>query len=453
MKNLSLTVSLFITAGAFAQTPNIIDNYLVSSPTKTIVASSTSGVLIPRDLDFHPSKDELWVVLKETENGGGKTALIKKPGKTGQTVLIQKDLNSWHFMSLPTAIAFSPNKGAPDNTFATSPGVFDANHNGGAPFTGPSLWSSNPLIYAQDPGAGLNGSHIDMLHESPYSMGICADTNNIFWVNDGYHNTVVRYDFKADHGPGASYHGDGVIRQYSGLNLKEDPTWHIVSHLVLDKTTRWLYIADTGNKRIVRLNTSTGSKAGNLTPYEYPMAEYSNYTGFSTNVFVSTGLTEPSGIDMIGNRLIVSDHSNGDILVYGLGGTTGTYLGKIQTGAAGIMGVKINPADGKIWYVNATTNQVVRLNPAVSTTINEEIVSSIKLYPNPATNQIALSGLSETGSTINIVNTIGQVVINKTVNTDVISIDISSLSKGAYFVQVMNNETKAVEVKKLIVVK
>ncbi len=455
-KSLLSFLSSVLIINAYSQV-NIIDTYLNGTPTKTIIASSSNGVLIPRDLDFHPSRDELWVVLKETENGGGKTALIKQPGKTGQTVLVQKDGNAWHFMSLPTGIAFSPNKGAPNNTFATSPGVFDANHNGGAPFTGPSLWSSNPLVYAQNPGAGLNGSHLDMLHESPYSMGICADVDNIFWVNDGYHNTVVRYDFKADHGPGAAYHGDGVVRQYTGLALVEDPTQHIVSHLILDKTTGWLYIADTGNKRIVRLNTTTGSKAGNLSGYETPMAEYSNYTGYSSNVFVtSTGATSsPSGIDFVGNRLIVSDYATGNILVYGLGGTTGTLLGTISTGAAGIMGVKINPTDGKIWYVNATTNQVVRLNPVSATGITEEeVVNDIQLYPNPASgSQVTFSGLSQTLTNIKIYNTVGQLVLETKANEGNSTIDISKLSRGTYIVQLYNAELNTNTTKKLIVIK
>ncbi len=449
MKKLLLIMVCLLSLTAIAQTPpNIIDAYLIGSPTKTVVANYSKGIVKPRDLDFHPTRDELWVVLMETEATGGKTALISKPGKTGQSVLIQKDGNAWHFMSLPTGIAFSSN-----GNFSTSPGVFDANHNGGAPFTGPSLWSSDPLIYAQYPGAGLNGSHLDMLHESPYSMGICSDTNNIFWVNDGYHNTVVRYDFKGDHGPGGAYHSDGIIRRYTGLGLVEDSLYFIPSHMILDKATGWLYIADTGNNRIVRLNTKTGTKAGNLSPYEAPMAEYSYYTGFSSNTYVNTGLAQPSGIDLVGNRLIVSDYATGEIIIYNKTGTTGVELGRIQTNASGIMGIKIGP-DGKIWYVDANNNEVVRLNPASATDISETVIDNIQIYPNPASEDyITLSNLNQTNTIVKIYNTMGQLALETTVNVNESQINIASLKQGSYIVQLMDKKSTDITIKKLIVIK
>ena len=147
--------------------PNIVDQYAGFIPTLEVIASSSQSINNPRDLDFHPilSRNELWVVLKGTETSGGKTVKITNAGESNQDELLQQDGNAWHFMSLPTGLAFSRNE-----NFATSPGVFDSNHDGGTPFTGPALWSSDPDIYAEDSGG--NGSHLDMLHESPYSMGM-----------------------------------------------------------------------------------------------------------------------------------------------------------------------------------------------------------------------------------------------------------------------------------------
>ena len=163
--------------------PNLIDGYVGITPLQTVIANSGDGILVPRDLDFHPtlSNYELWVILKSTEGNGGKTVKISNAGQGGQTELVQQDGNAYHFMSLPTGIAFSEN-----GNFSTSPGVYDANHGSGAPFTGPTLWSSDPAIYAQPSGG--NGSHLDMLHESPYSMGVAHESDNVFWVNDGNNN-------------------------------------------------------------------------------------------------------------------------------------------------------------------------------------------------------------------------------------------------------------------------
>lgn len=66
-------------------------------------------------------------------------------------------------------------------------------------------------IYAEPSGG--NGSHLDMLHESPYCQGIASETLNRFWVVDGNLGDIVMYDFKADHGPGNNDHADGVVHR------------------------------------------------------------------------------------------------------------------------------------------------------------------------------------------------------------------------------------------------
>ncbi len=427
--------------------PNLIDGYVGIIPQQTVIANSSDGILVPRDLDFHPilSNYDLWVVLKSTESSGGKTVKISNAGLGNQTELVQQDGNAYHFMSLPTGIAFSENE-----NFATSPGVYDANHDGGAPFTGPALWSSDPLIYAQPSGG--NGSHLDMLHESPYSMGIAHEAANAFWVNDGQNNCVTRYDFTGDHGAGNSDHSDGIVRRYSGLGLVEDPAHHVASHLVLDKTTNWLYIVDTGNDRILRLDITSGSATGTFTPYE-GTAESSIYGGYTSSVFVSSGLTEPSGIDVIGNRMIVSDHATGEIIIYDIAGSTGVELGRIQTGASGVMGVKVGP-DGKIWYVNATTNQVIRLEFVDVLGVEElEKEISATIYPNPASTDLTISTNIQGNYTVTIFDITGQLINTQFLNGMIASVDISSLSSGNYYVQISDFLSNTVLYKKLAVTK
>ncbi len=337
------------------QVPFLIDQYLLVTPVLTDIATSANGIAVPRDLDFHPDlrRYELWTILKETENTGGKTVTIHNAGKPNQTSQVKQDGNAWHFMSLPTGIAFSDNE-----NFATSPGVYDANHDGGMPFTGPALWSSDPLIYAQP--SGLNGSHYDMLHESPYSMGICHEKDNVFWVMDGNSGNVVRYDFGEPHVPGGSYHGDGIIWRYPDVTFVPHATHHIPSHCVLDKNTNQLYIVDLGSQLVLKMDITTGTPGSSLTPHE-ATAEYRNYNNPVFSTAINSGLNQPCGIEVFKNRLLVSDYANGDILIYDITGSSTTYLGKVSTGAAGIMGIKVGP-DGKIWYVNASQNKVVRID-------------------------------------------------------------------------------------------
>lgn len=407
------------------------------------IGNSSDGILVPRDLDFHPilTRSELWVVLKSTESSGGKTVKFTNAGQSGQTSLLQQDGNAWHFMSLPTGIAFSDNE-----NFCTSPGVYDSNHDGGLPFTGPALWSSDPLIYAQPSGG--NGSHIDMLHQSPYSMGICHEVDNVFWDFDGDAGEVVRYDFESDHGPGNSDHSDGIIRRFSGLGLQAEPTHNVPSHLILDKETGMLYIVDTGNDRILRMDINSGSFTNNLTPYE-AVAEYSTWGGVSYNLFADSGLTTPSGIDFIENRLLVSDYATGEIIIYDKSNSTGIELGRITTGTPGIMGIKIGP-DGKIWYVNSITNEVIRIDGISSGISENNFGRTMSIFPNPASDNITISSNKDLADLkIIIYDAAGKIVKEaQGQNSKSVSLMVGDIASGIYTVQLKN--AKEIITKKLV---
>lgn len=77
-------------------------------------------------------------------------------------------------------------------------------------------------------------------------------------------------------------------------------------------------------------------------------------------VFADTDLVDPCGIEVIGNRLFVSDNSTNKIIAYRL--DTKEELARIQTTATSIKGIKVGPA-GKLWYVDYSSNKVVRVDP------------------------------------------------------------------------------------------
>jgi hypothetical protein len=428
--------------------PNIIPSYTSTTNTFTydIIVNSSNQVNTPRDLDFHPNGD-LWIINTGTENSGGSTVKVTNPGMTGQSSLRQQDGNAWHFMSLPSGIAFSNNE-----NFATSTSVFDANHNGGTPFTGPSLWSSDPAIYAQPSGG--NGSHLDMLHESPYSMGIASQEENIFWLYDDNSHDIAMYDFEEDHGPGNSDHDDGRILRYQGMGLNAINTT-IVCHLELDKAKKWLYFVDGGNQRIIRLDITTGVPGGGPSwpsggPYE-TLAEYKTVLGFTWEIVVNTGLIEPAGIDIIDDRLVVTDHSNGDIIFYDVSNIPATEIGRLQTNEPGIMGVVLGP-EGKIWYANHTLNKVVKIEPSTIVLGDNEIVleTNTSIFPNPATDYISIdkSNFSDGDIQLSISDISGKEVLqipNLTKNT----VAISHLASGVYFVNIDNGKYKTS--KKLVI--
>ena len=422
--------------------PNIIDDILaLPAPVIFNIANSNEDLLVPRDLAFHPdlSRNELWVLNKDTEASGSSTVKFTNVGEDGQTYLMQEDPNNWHFMSLSTGIAFSDN-----GNFATSPGVFDANHNGGQPFTGISLWSSDPAIYAQNIFGPL-GSHLDMLHVTPNAQGIAHESWNRFWAVDGYNQDVVMHDFKGDHGPGNDYHGNAVIRRYSSMTITRDPNDHIVSHCVLDKNTNWLYVVDHGAQRVLRLDITTGTAAGAPTfgPFETYL-EYTQMSGETWDEVATTGLVQPAGIAIIGNRLLVSDHSNGDIVVYDVADPNTPEIGRIVTNSPGIMGIEIGP-DGAIWAVNATTHELLKIAHTVSIGMVEAERASFEAYPVPANEVVRFKGL-EAGPAdrFMVYDAVGQVVLDQDVNNvQRNGLVVSGLADGHYTARSMRDPSRS----------
>lgn len=413
--------------------PVMVDDYLFGTPQIDIVADDDNDILVPRDLDFHPDPDrnELWILNKDVESSGGSTVRLFGPGEEDMTWQWQRDANAWHFMSLPTAISFADN-----GNFSTSPGVFDANHNGGTPFTGPSLWSADPTIYAQ-PGFGPLGSHIDMVHANPNSQGITHDTWNRFWLVDGHNGDITMNDFRSDHGPGMDDHNDAIIRRYADFGITKDPNDHIVSHTVLDKSTGWLYVVDHGGQRVLRMDINTGTVQGPAT-VAFPMYEnYDEYTmvsGYTWEEIISEGLVEPAGIEVIGDRLLVSDHATGEIVVYDIANEAVPELGRIATGSPGIMGIKVGP-NGHIWYVNATLHQVGHVIPDEFVGIAEDHAeSTFAVHPVPSSSTIVLgpsAGLND-GQQVEILDVLGRNIGTVKAGDLHRGLDISTLSNGSY---------------------
>jgi len=411
--------------------PNIIPSYTSVSNTFTydVIVNSSDQIDQPRDLDFHPNGD-LWVINTGLEDSGpapgGSTVKIINPGMTSQNSLWQQDGNAYHFMSLPSSIAFSNN-----GNFATSTSVLDANH-GGNKFTGPTLWSSDPLIYAKPSGG--NGSHLDMLHASPYSMGIASEKNNVFWVYDDYSNDIVRYDFAADHGPGNSDHDDGELIRYQGMGLSAI-NHDIVNHLVIDSDKKWLYFVDGGNQRILRLDITSGTAIPAPSSFlqQESLAEYQKMTGFTWEEVVTTGLVQPAGIDIIDDKLVVTDHSNGDIVFYDVNTIPAMEIGRIQTNEPGIMGTVVGP-NGRLWYANTTLNKVVRIEPSTIIAAIEEgqfVLSGNRIYPNPVSNTLHFTS---TPNSVSIFDLNGKLIFSA--NNNINTIDVSLLNEGVYFIDV-----------------
>lgn len=409
--------------------PNKMQEFLETHPDINVVAGASGWLNSPTDLDFFPilGKDELWVVNQRTENEGGSTLTIADATQeTPSDFLHRVDGNAWHFMSLPTGIAFSP-----DNyNFGTSPGVQDANHNGGT-FTGPALWSSDPDIYAQPSGG--NGSHLDMLHGSPFSMGIAHEVDNVFWVYDNWNKDIVRYDFVEDHGPGNADHDDGIVHRYKGIGINADT--NIPNHMVLDKTTGWMYFVDNGNDRVIRLDINSGSGSNNLPLINEALAEHAQIIGFNWEVIIDSGLDRPCGIEIFENRLLVGDYATGDIILYDMDNNF-EELGRIPTENTGLTGIKVGP-DGNIWCTNRIQNQLFSIQPGELNSVRDlQNELHINVSPNPVTDvlNINIPQLDFNAEAfISLTTTTGKEVLRRENITKTEQLNLAELPNGIYF--------------------
>ena len=271
-------------------------------------------------------------------------------------------------MNTASAIAFSNNGG-----FANTLDVQDANGNQNGYFSGCTLWDSDTSIYARVNQNGPElGSHWDMLHQSPYSVGIAAETDNIYWLFDGYHNTIAKYNFQEphpDHEHGGEDHSDGIIYRFDEIEVER--VSGLSSHMVMDQSLGMLYICDTGNQRILKMNTNSGSINYSLTPYGENIEGYFSMSGAEYETIIDSGLVTPTGIDLIGNYLLVSDYSSGEIIVYEISQDNNIQeLKRLQTNIANdVMGIKVGP-DGSIWYVCTNSNQLYQMLPPISGDLN-----------------------------------------------------------------------------------
>ncbi|MBX7079523.1 MAG: hypothetical protein K1X88_10080 [Nannocystaceae bacterium] len=320
------------------------------------IATADHGLAVPRDLEFAPEHPEqLWVV-----NGAiHGVVIITDPGLPSQTAEVRVDAYGQHFMSYVSSLAF----GVGNRFSSCQESRDDWNVGPQRPddFMGPTLWSADLDIFAavnQDfPPNPLEGSHLDMLHQSPLCMGIAHESDNVYWAFDGGNGHIVRYDFQMDHGPGGASHADGVIRRYLNAVVTRVP--EIPGHLVLDPDSRRLYIADTGTGRVMWLDIDSGASNGPLPNNWDGATEYSGYDGATFEPLVGGGLQQPSGLALHDGRLLVSDAATGEIVAFDL---DGNELGRMSTDAQAIMGLAVGP-DAKLYFTDGFGNRVVRVDP------------------------------------------------------------------------------------------
>lgn len=300
----------------------------------------------PTDLAFNPERpEELWVVNRRDDS----VIIITRPGAPDGTSIHRRDPAAAHFMDRPPAIAFG---------HAGTFGVCGDNDNGGTDFMGPTLFSSDPAIFAEATPDGL-GSHLDMLHSSPFCKGIAHEAGNVYWVFNGHDRALDRYDFAHDHGPGNDDHADGAILRYAAgevLGIDDAP-----SHVFYHAEDRHLYVADTGHGRLLKLDAASGTPGASFDGQE-PVRARKHIDGATLTELVPPGtLQVPSGIEVHEGLVYATDHATSRFYAFDL---TGRLVRTLDTGlpAGSLAGFTFGP-DRKLYFVDLLSSRVYRIDP------------------------------------------------------------------------------------------
>lgn len=325
----------------------------------TVIGTAADGLRIPRDLEFNPyAEGELWVVNRADDS----TSIFFDTGSPDQTSVHLIDPYALHFMEEVSSIAF----GAEDR-FATCQESRNTYNNQAMPndFMGPALWSSDLDVYAHSNPQAVRaqgfdlGSHLDMLHESPLCMGIAWEVDNAYWIFEGMTGSIMRADFREDHGPGWDDHSDGVMWRYAIGEVSR--VANIPSHLVYDHDSRLLYIADTGNHRVGVLDTNVGDTMRRLPIIEPGTTLMEVTDSAEVTTLYAEGLQAPSGLALHDGLLYVGDNATGRIHAITLQGELVDYLDTgLPNGA--LMGLELDEA-GNIYLTDAVENRVLRIAP------------------------------------------------------------------------------------------
>jgi hypothetical protein len=312
------------------------------------VAGPAAGFDTPRDLAFNPDQpSELWVI------NHGDHSVVVLADTMGVNQLAERfwSPDGEHFMAKPSSLAMgqygrfaSIHESAAPTQSGSTPGTF----------MGPTLWTTNRNVF----DAGHAG-HYDMLHNSPNGMGIAWEVGNVYWVFDGYHGSLTRYDFADDHGGGGSNHSDGEIVRYAEGEVSR--VAGVPSHMELVGNN--LYVADTGNNRVAVLDIGSGSKGSSFGPNNDGVTQY-RMNGATVTTLIdgaTEGLTHPSGLAIDGEVVFITDNATATIYGFSLDGQLLDWL-DVELPNGALMGIDID-GSGNIFMVDATGNRVLRLSP------------------------------------------------------------------------------------------
>lgn len=321
-------------------------------PAKMTLVHQSNPLWDPVDLEFNPrSPRDLWINNYKT----GHMTVVKNIGTSKAQVIERRDVAWSHFQNKPPAFAFGS-----DSQWGQTWGTCGDGDNGGNFFMGPTLYTANLDIFGgQNPTTRL-GSHLDMLHSTSYCRGIAwGGEGNKYFAFNSFNKAIDYYDFAADHGPGWDDHSDGIIRRYWNGQLKGVDG--VNSSVSWNPTDKRLYVADTGNKRILALDPTAGRFIAPM-PGNERIVERAYYEAPVVEVVSGGVLDTPSGLEASGDLIFTTDATTSKIHAFSIAEKKLVRSFDTHLAAGSLSGMNFGP-DGKIYFVDRKAGAIYRLDP------------------------------------------------------------------------------------------
>jgi DNA-binding beta-propeller fold protein YncE len=309
----------------------------------------------PTGIGFPPAApSDLWIVNRRSGPVGtvpGWT-IVNDVSTAGQSIDHFYDDSGPHFLARPSSITFSD-----EVTIAAT--CQDSNNEVmfGDGWMGPVAWTTDRELFS-----GGQYSHYDMAHEEEFCGGIAWDRDHVFWAFAGFDRAIDRIDYHSWHpdgidGLGGEDHTDGEIWRYARGDVEKIDT--VPSQMVVDHETGYVYVNDTGNGRIVRLDTTpedcppVADRWGEMQMYECDRP---------LEVVVPPGeLSQPSGLALHHDLLYVTDFAEGTIAAYF---TDGRRANRLDTGlgTGHLTGIAVTE-EGVVYFADMADDRVYRIDP------------------------------------------------------------------------------------------
>ena len=195
--------------------------------------------------------------------------------------------------------------------------------------------------------------------------GIAVDSNGDLWVADSGNGRVLRFPKPFSQASGALQQANLVLGQYSFSQAVKAPTAETMySPYGLAFTLEGdLAVSDQVDNRVLFfLKPAGGFTIGQTASNVIGQPDF-NSTTVNNPASGTGGLNGPHGIGIdTGDQLYVADTGNNRIAVYRNIRTTGNNpTVSLPISANQPNGVTINPSTGEIWVLSTAANQVVRM--------------------------------------------------------------------------------------------